>query len=248
MTSASPALAGVWSNFPLTGLGTVAYGAGYRLAVLDYEHGVFTTESAFAHIQQLKAEGITVFVKPGTNTRWFVQQALDHGADGVIIPHVEGASHTSEVAGFTKFAPEGTRSAASGTQTRFRAVGPDWMEEENRRVLCIPMIERATALEEIEGIASDENVDGIFIGSADLSLSRGRGAYARTPADFTDFASIADVCTAAGKPWGIGGWVAQEREFALAHGAAWIVTCMDFTALEQGMRLAIADLSEVMEP
>ncbi|GAA5146552.1 aldolase/citrate lyase family protein [Microbacterium pseudoresistens] len=246
MTSESSVLAGVWNNFPLAGLGSVAHAAGYRLAVLDYEHGVFTTESAFAQVQQLKAEGVTVFVKPGTNTRWFVQQALDHGADGVIIPHVEGAVHAAEIAGYTKFAPDGTRSAASGTQTRFRAVGHRWMEEENARVLCIPMIERATALEQIEDIVAEENVDGIFIGSADLSLSRGRGAYARTAEDFADFARIAAVCVAAGKPWGIGGWVSEEREFARAHGATWIVTCMDFTALEQGMRLAIADVPEAV--
>lgn len=245
MTSQTATSAGIWSNSPLPGLGAVAHGAGYRLAVLDYEHGVFTPESGFAHIQQLRADGITVFVKPGTHSRWFVQQALDHGADGVIIPHIEGAAHAAEVARFTKFAPEGSRSAASGTQTGFRKVDPGWMQRENRRVRCIPMIERASALDEIEGIVADENVDGIFVGSADLSLSRGRGAYRRTPEDFADFARVAAACQAAGKPWGIGGWTPEEREFARAHGAAWIVTCMDFAALDAGMRLAVADLAEV---
>ncbi|WP_167133019.1 HpcH/HpaI aldolase family protein [Paramicrobacterium chengjingii] len=247
MTSEPRILAGVWSNFPLIGLGTVAREAGYRLAVLDYEHGVFSPESAFAHIQQLKSDGITVFVKPGMSARWFVQQALDHGADGVIIPHIEDTLHAATTAQFTKFAPRGSRSAASGTQTRFRSVDPGWIERENRRVLCIPMIERATALENIEDIVAIENVDGIFIGSADLSLSRGRGSYSRTPGDFADFTRIAEVCAAADKPWGIGGWTPQEREFARAHGATWVVTSMDFTALEQGLRLAIADVSEAVE-
>lgn len=246
MTVEPRVLAGIWNNFPLPGLGAVAREEGYRLAVLDYEHGVFTTESAFAHIQQLKSEGITVFVKPGTSMRWFVQQALDHGADGVIIPHIEDAAHARKLAQFTKFAPEGSRSAASGTQTRFRSTDSDWIERENRRIFCIPMIERATALEDIEGIVADENVDGIFIGSADLSLSRGRGTYSRCPADFADFTRVADVCSAAGKPWGIGSWTSQEREFARTHGASWIVTSMDFTALGQGLRLAIADVPEAV--
>lgn len=240
--------AGVWSNFPLPGLGAVASMAGYNLAVLDFEHGIFTSESSFAHIQQLQSEGISVFVKPGTNGRWFVQQALDHGADGVIIPHIEGAAHAAEVAGYAKFAPQGTRSAASGAQTRFRGVDAGWMMRENQRGLCIPMIERASALEEIAGIVADDNVDGIFIGSADLSLSRGRGAYRRTPEDFADFSRIAEACAAAGKPWGIGGWTREERQFARGNGATWIVTCMDFAALEQGMRQAVSDLSTALAP
>jgi 4-hydroxy-2-oxoheptanedioate aldolase len=246
MTSERTIIAGVWSNFPLPGLGAVARGAGYGMAVLDFEHGIFTPETSFAHIQQLHAEGIAVFVKPGANSRWFVQQALDHGADGVIIPHVEGAEHASRVAGYTRFAPEGTRSAAAGTQTRFRSVDTGWMGRENHRVLCIPMIERATALEEIEAIAAAPNVDGVFIGSADLSLSRGRGGYSCTAADFADFTRIAQACAAAGKPWGIGGWTPEEREFARTHGAAWIVTCMDFAALEHGMRAAVADLPQAV--
>ena len=46
-------------------------------------------------------------------------------------------------------------------------------------------------LADVEAILALPTVDGLFVGPSDLSLSRGRGAYAKTEADFDDLRRIA---------------------------------------------------------
>jgi 4-hydroxy-2-oxoheptanedioate aldolase len=82
-------------------------------------------------------------------------------------------------------------------------------------------------------------VDGVFVGPSDLSLSRGRGAYAKTEADFADLRRIAAAAKAAGKPWIMPAWAPVERSLARDLGADWQVTVDEYgalwTGIEQGL-------------
>ena len=66
------------------------------------------------------------------------------------------------------------------------------MENEQRH--CYAMIETAEAFDDAPAIAALPCVDGLFIGPADLSVARGRGAFAAPDADLADLRHIATVC------------------------------------------------------
>jgi len=65
------------------------------------------------------------------------------------------------------------------------------------------MIETEQALAEVSTIASLPCVDGLFMGPADLSVARGRGAFGGTDADIADLVAIASAAREAGKHWGV---------------------------------------------
>ena len=67
---------------------------------------------------------------------------------------------------------------------------------ENRRTLCYAMIETPGALADVEAIARLDTVDGLFVGPADLSMTRGRGPFKATAKDLADFARVAAVAAA----------------------------------------------------
>lgn len=204
-----------WMTTPHIQHAEIARDCGFDNIVLDIEHGTFDLGSLDNFIGFLRALEIGVHAKVLGPTVEAVQQALDFGADSVIIPHIEGAEHAAAVCTAAKYPPLGKRSYAGGRCMGFTRQTDDYFPAENARIRCWPMCETATALEDIDAILALPTVDGIFMGPSDLALSRGRPNYHFTADDRTDIARVAAACKAAGKGWVMPGWSADERAFAL---------------------------------
>jgi 4-hydroxy-2-oxoheptanedioate aldolase len=224
----------VWLSDPSTAAVEIARGAGYGAVVLDIEHGSFDLADLERFIPFIRASGMEVLAKVLGPERGPIQQALDFGADIVVIPHVENAAHARTVTGFAKFPPLGDRSFAGGRTASYGGMTDAWVQEQDARTRCYPMIEDAGAVEEIEGILALPTVDGVFVGPSDLSLRRGRGAYSRTEGDFADLQKIADAAAEARKPWVLPAWSPEEKEFAVRAGVDQMALIMQHGALAAG--------------
>ena len=229
----------VWLSTPHQALVEIAHGLGCRRFVLDVEHGYFDLDATDKLVALILALGAEVYAKVLGPETIAIQQALDIGCTGVIIPHIGGVDHAREVTAAAKYPPLGRRSFSGTRPARYDAVGPDYYIEQNARTRCFPMVETAEALEDIEKVLALPTVDGVFVGPSDLSLRRGRGAYRRTEADFADLARIAAAAAAAGKPWIMPAWSAVEREKARALGAAFMVTVDEYGALWTGIEAGL---------
>lgn len=229
----------VWLSTPHHQLVEIATGLGCRRFVLDIEHGYFELDATDKLIALIRALGAQVFAKVLGPETIPIQQALDMGCHGVIIPHIGTVDHARRVTAAAKYPPLGLRSFSGTRPARYDAVGPDYYRAEDAGTLCLPMVESAEALEDIEAILALPTVDGVFVGPSDLSLSRGRGAYAKTEADFADLARIAAAAEAAGKPWIMPAWSAAERELSRRLGAAWMVTVDEYGALWTGIEAGL---------
>ncbi|MGH6720239.1 MAG: aldolase/citrate lyase family protein, partial [Alphaproteobacteria bacterium] len=189
----------------------IARATGFRRIVLEVEHGAFGTlglDRATAYATSL---GFAVFAKVLGPEPVPIMQALDFGADGVIVPHIEDAAHAAQVTRWAKYPPLGKRSFAGGRTVGYGAPGADYFQGENRRTQCLPMVETAAALADLAAILALPTVDGVFVGPSDLSLDRGRGAYRQTEADARDLTAIALAARAAHKPWVMPAWTSAER-------------------------------------
>lgn len=238
-TAASPPKAGFWLSGPNVAAAEICAALEYDHVVLDIEHGTFDLSVLERFIPVLHGLGLAVLAKVLGPRRGPVQQALDFGADGVVIPHIEDAGHAREVTRFAKFAPLGDRGFAGGRTARYDGVTDDWLTTQDSGTLCLPMIERAEALRDIDQILALDTVDGVFLGPSDMSLSRGRGAYSRTHADFADIITIADSAKSAGKPWMMCAWAPEELDLCLEHDADSVVLKMEHTALREGFTAGI---------
>lgn len=237
----------VWLSDPGFAAAEIARGIGYGAAVLDIEHGAFDLADLERFIPFLRALGLEVLAKVLGPERGPIQQALDFGADAVVIPHVENAAHAKAVTAFAKFPPLGDRSFAGGRTTGYGGFTDEWVAEQDRRTRCLPMIEDAGALEDIAEILALDTVDGVFVGPSDLSLRRERGAYSRTDGDFADLRRVADAAHAAGKPWVLPAWSRAEKEFALRHGAGQLALTMQHGALAAGLTAAFEETAALKE-
>lgn len=210
----------------------------FDFVMLDLEHGMFDVETLSRHVPLLLGLGLEVFAKVLGPDREPIQQALDFGCTGVVIPHVGRLEHARTVTEYAKYPPLGTRSLASGRNTTWGPMTADAVAAADAETLSFPLIEESDALEDIEKIAALSTVNGLMIGQADLSMSRGRGMYTRSEADLADMDRIVSAIQSAQKPWMCAGWAPEELDWALSRGASRIILGVQYASFAVGARAA----------
>ncbi|MBA3711164.1 MAG: hypothetical protein H0W76_01795 [Pyrinomonadaceae bacterium] len=235
---------GVWFSTPNFMFAEMARDLNFHTVVLDYEHGTFGSDDLDRFIPFAVALGFEVLVKTLGPTPEAIQQSLDFGAHGVIIPHVLDLEHARHVTAAAKYPPLGTRSWAGGRINRYGAATPDFFDDENRRTRCYPMVESKEALADMEAILPLPTVDGVFLGPSDLSLSRGRGKYSFGDDDKEDILKVVAAAKSAAKPWIMPAWSRAERLFSHEHGADLMVVVEEQGALLTGLQVAAEAVME----
>src|SRR5262249_520512 len=129
----------------------------------------------------------------------------------------------------------GTRGVGFSRTMRYSETPPGFSDAENRRSLCLAMIETPGGLADVEAIASLETVDGVFVGPSDLSMTRGRGAFAAGEEDLAGLPAIARAAQNTGKIWGLPAPEPKLFEFAINQGAALVTVSDDLSALGFGL-------------
>jgi len=218
----------------------VARLAGYGIVLFDLEHGVISHGGLDRLVPFAQGLGLAVHVRLANSERSGIQHALDCGADAVVIPQIADLSHAREASAMAKYPPVGTRGIGYSRAMGYGAASDDLFERENRKRHCYVMIETPGALEAVEEIAALATVDGLFIGPADLSATRGRGAFRATDADLADMECIALAARNAGKRWAVPALNPRVRELCLSHEAEYMALGDDITALAEGFRGLIA--------
>ncbi|HXQ41027.1 MAG TPA: aldolase/citrate lyase family protein [Candidatus Udaeobacter sp.] len=234
-----PAL-GFWLEYASLPACEIAAGLGYDVVIFDLEHGVIPPAVADELTLVCKRLGLTVYARVAAAERVAIQHALDSGADGVILPQIAGLEHARDVTAYAKYPPLGTRGVGYSRTMNYGSVPRNFYAAENRRTLCLPMIETPGALDDVVAIAGLDTVDGLFIGPSDLSMTRKRGPFAAARADLKDLGAIALAARKAGKIWGMPAPGRKIFDFARREGAAFVTVCDDLTALGAGFAQGLA--------
>jgi len=237
--------AGFWLERPNLAALEIAALLGYRVAILDMEHGAIAPEACDSLVAQARALGLTAIVRVATADRILVQQALDYHANGVMLPMIGDVRHAAEASAYSKYPPLGSRGVGTGRAMAYGAyqhVDAQYYVQANVKTRCHVMIETAGALEEADAIAALATVDGLFVGPADLSLARGRGAFRFTVEDEEDFRRVARACRTHRKVLGLPVPNPSALALARAEGASYVTLSDDLSALRSGFAQALAML------
>jgi 2-keto-3-deoxy-L-rhamnonate aldolase RhmA len=235
-------LVGCWITTPSHWACEVAAAVGYDAVFVDLEHGTISLESADRMIAVGRSIGLRVYVRVGGAERVPIQQALDAGAHGLVLPQIEDLAHARRSAAYAKYPRLGSRGMGTPRSQAYVDTPPDFVERENRATQCLVMIETPGALRDVKEIAALETVDGLFMGPYDLSLTRGRGQYAVTEADRQDARAIAAAAKSAGKIVGLPLGSTDDRAFSRSIGADITTVADDIFALKAGLADALEKL------
>ena len=150
--------------------------AGFDWVLIDMEHGTITLETAELMIMAAESAGVTPIVRPPSNSSAHISAAMDRGAAGVQVPHVNTVEDARRAVAAVKFGPGDYRGLASGTRPdRYGLVGamPDFVERSNAESLVCIQLEHSSAIDNVDALLGVEDVDVFFIGPSDLSQSMG---------------------------------------------------------------------------
>jgi 2-keto-3-deoxy-L-rhamnonate aldolase RhmA len=199
--------------------------------LFDMEHGTLDLAALDRLLPFCQGIGLTACVRVAEPTRLPIQQALDLGADGIVLPQLRDLAHAEEIARYAKSAPIGTRGVGYSRTQGYQGADDAFFRTENEQRCCYAMIETAEALADAERIAALPSVDGLFMGPADLSMSRGRGAFAATDADIADMRKIAAAAEHQGKRWALPVANPHLRKAALPLSPSFVTLGDDLSAL-----------------
>lgn len=224
---------GFWLTDASVPLAEIVARLDFDFVVLDAEHGMFDLRTLESFIPVLSGLGLEVLTKVVAPSQASIQQALDFGSDGVIIPHVGGVDHAAQVTAHAKFPMLGDRSMAGGRAFDYQGWDAKRISALNDRTLCMPLIEHPDAVRDIELIAALDTVDGMQLGASDLALMSGRGGSRRTGQgwtedDWTDIARCVAAFNDANKTWMFPAWSLAEQTWALEHQAPRIIIAMQY--------------------
>ena len=214
----APSKTGFWLTDDSVPMAEIVASLGFDFVVLDAEHGMFDLATLEAYIPVLKGLGLEVFTKVLGPSQAPIQQALDFGSDGVIIPHIEHVDHAARITAHAKYPLLGDRSLAGGRVFNYEGWSRAQTAEINERTLCFPLVEHPSAVRDIEKIAALPTVDGFQIGTSDLAITSGR-EYSQSEEDWADIIRCVDAFKAAGKSWLFPAWTEAEQVFALENDA-----------------------------
>jgi len=149
--------------------------AGFDWLFLDMEHGVMSLEACAQISTAALDAGIAPIARVPNGEYAIATRALDNGALGIVVPHVDTGAEAREVVNRLKYPPVGHRSMGGiGPHYGLRAVGTgEAAQALNAANLTIVMLETPTAIANAAEIAAVPGVDVLLIGSNDLCAEMG---------------------------------------------------------------------------
>lgn len=211
---------------------------GVDFAVLDGEHAPFDRGDLDLMLLAGKAAGLPLFVRVQDSQPSTILSALDLGAQGLVIPHVDSADIARKVGALARYRG-GTRGYSGGTRIAgYGSIAMARVCDAADTVPVIAQIEHPDAVADVEAILAVDTIAGILIGRADLALSMG---YDDTAAPEVDRVVRSLLAQTVGSGKIIGVVVADhvERDRYAALGANWFLVGTDHSYLRLGARAAL---------
>ena len=190
-------LTGTWVKTPHPHVVEVLSHSALDCLVLDAEHAPFDRGSLDQCILAARAGGKPVLVRPASAAPEQILNALDCGADGVILPHIRTAAEAEAAVKACHYVSGGRGYAGSSRAAAYTTKGMAGHRAAAKDVVVIAQIEDVEGVENIDAIARVEGIDCLFIGRADLTIAYG----AETPDDAVVVDAV-DRIVAAGKAAG----------------------------------------------
>jgi 4-hydroxy-2-oxoheptanedioate aldolase len=164
---------GTWCILPSPQLVNVLAKAGLDFILIDMEHAPTGFETAQLMIEAAESEGCEAIIRVPNNDEIGVLRALDIGASGVIVPHIESVIDRENAMSYIKYPPVGIRGFSPYTKTGHYHSRPEHTKIENDKTLSGIIVEGMSGIKDYEKIIDDPALDLVYLGAYDLSVALG---------------------------------------------------------------------------
>ncbi|HTW66524.1 MAG TPA: aldolase/citrate lyase family protein [Bryobacteraceae bacterium] len=148
--------------------------SGYDWLLVDTQHGPMSSLQLSAMLAGIANGGAKSMVRvAGYHDRGGIQQSLDLGADGVLVPYINTAEEAVQAVSCARYPTVGTRSVYFPQRSMNKAGLLGYAGAANENVILALQVETADCIKNIDEIAAVPGVDMLFLGQNDLCMSMG---------------------------------------------------------------------------
>lgn len=217
--------------------------AGFDGLIIDQEHAPGGLETGIHQMRAIQATPTTALLRVTDNQPLYFKQALDAGAEGILVANVESAEQAAAAVSACRYPPDGIRGHQTGASRAsdwgFLAAQEYYGSWQDNFLLAL-LIESAQGVAAIPEICALSEVDLLFIGPTDLSGSIGAARDFDSP-QFKELLAEAERRILEGGKW-LGGVTVPGDTPAgqFARGYHFVTNCNDVSLLRDGARQAVA--------
>lgn len=148
--------------------------SGYDWLLVDSQHGPMGYEKLSAMLCAIASGGAKSMVRvAGYGDRAGIQQALDLGADGILVPYINNAEEARQAVSCALYPTAGTRSVYFPQRSTNKAGLLGYVPNANKNIMVALQVETADCIKNMSEIAAVPGVDILFLGQNDLCMSMG---------------------------------------------------------------------------
>lgn len=233
----------LWGSFlktPSPILIEVFANAGLDVLCIDAEHAPFDRTGIDLCLMAARLVELPILVRTPTSAPEHILNALDCGADGVLIPHIRSADEARAAVKAAQYGRGGRGYAGSSRAAGYGLTPiPVHLATSAERITIIAQIEDVEAVDAIDAIAAVEGLDALFVGRIDLTIALGE-TNPDAPAVMAAVERIVSVGRSASVP--VGMFVPRDGDVAdwAQKGVQLFLQGSDHSFMRAGARAARA--------
>jgi len=150
-------------------------GAGFDFVIIDGEHTPMGPPEFLAHVRAAELVGVIPLIRLHELSRPLIQKAIDIGAEGVVVPHIETAAEAEQIVRASRLPPRGDRSISVVVHATRYSWGnwEPYVAHGDENFVCVPIVESVRGFENLADIFAVDGIDYVFLGLGDLSVDLG---------------------------------------------------------------------------
>ena len=226
-------------NARTSDIGKAMKTAGFDWLFIDMEHNTMDIDMACQIAVAAQDAGITPIVRVPGFEHHHATRALDGGAQGIVVPHVDDAATAEQMVINCRYPPVGKRSMTGALPQLAFESHPfgEVAEAVNAATLLVLMLETPTAIENADAIAAVPGVDALLIGTNDLCMEMGIPGQFDHPDVAAAYETMVAACKKHGKHPGMGGVYNPElMQKYIGIGARLILSGSDMAFMMSGAK------------
>lgn len=222
---------GGWLTVPHPMIAEIMARSGFDWVLIDTEHGGFSNEGLQTCLVAFNGSQTVPMVRVAWNDAVLIKQALDMGADGILVPMVSSPAEARAAVSSCKYPPEGTRGFGPRRASDYGRNIDAYVAQANESVIVIVQIEHINGVAQIDEILDTPGIDVACLGPTDLSGSAGVLRQFQHPVVVDSMTKVIRAARARQMPASIGITFAESEMHKWYGVGANFIFCGDDTTM-----------------
>ena len=157
--------------------------AGFDFIFIDAEHGALSPRDCEELVRAAEVRNTVPLIRVPNCEPDTILGFMDIGAMGIILPGVSTKEEAEKAVRAIKYYPQGNRGLNAVRASDYGMTKPlsEYVVDANQETIVLAIIENTEAIENLTDILSVDGLDGVILGTSDLSQSLGVPGQGKHP-------------------------------------------------------------------